>query len=211
MDIRSGSILWETEDDGSVRFKSFLGNTEEELIDKGYAVKIKEDLIHVASDGKIKYLSFSDAYKKTESLIPFSAHQKKKDIWIWADPMRREFIATKGRYDFTFYHKAIKLFTKPEDIEETFSSFEKKYDEDDVSRYYFLVDEAASGRYTVTIGRKRDQIKTERKFSFFAGSLHEFVKKIEKCFELFYKELLSKDIYIREKEDKRESEELTKE
>ena len=205
--MNDGPVTWDISEEGKVSFSSFLGKTKEELTKEGYSTLIDTALLSAEKEenGKMK-LTYMDAYRTSERL-PFSACKKTDDLWIWSDPMRRQMIATMDRYDFTFYGRATGLFSDTEDLEKTFPVFRSRFSEDDVDRYYFLIDRAASGKYQITIGRHRD--KKEKKFSVFAKNVIDLFRQLITSFSLF-KEALSKDVYIEEKEDKRKDEDLTR-
>ena len=219
MDIKSGPVTWSVDEvdeysvggESTVHFKSFLGEDIDTLHDQGFKVKTEDDLLLVRPGNKGKpELVFQDKYKNLET-VPFQAVYEPDDLWIWHDPMRNQFITTFGKYDFTFYRRASGLFASTKDLVSGFSIVKKDYDEQDVDRYYFLVEQSISGKYTVTIGRHKDNPKKEKRYKFFAGSVREFFEMVVKCLDDFMKELLSKDVYIEEKEDKRTEEELGRE
>ena len=129
--------------------------------------------------------------------------------WIWQDIRHSQLICAFNKYDFTFYKKASSLFKTIPDFIQGFSLLSKNLDETEVDRYYILVQESSSsGRFTITIGRHKDKPKKEKRYRFFAGSIKEFIENVVKCLAEYMKESMSKDVYIQEKEEKRQDEEL---
>ena len=216
--IQNGPVTWRVKDEEAYKggemsdlcFDSFLGKTEEELRAEDFIIKANEDLFYIQRNEHNKpALGYTEKYTGANK-VPFEAYYKPDNLFIWYDPMRKQFITTFDRYDITFYNKAYKIFKGTDDLAAGFETLSSKLNEEDVDRYYLLVEQASDGKYVITIGRHKDKPKKEKKYRFFANSVKEFFEKVVKYLDIFMMQNVSKEVYIQEKEDKRTQEELEK-
>lgn len=210
--VQSGPVRWNILDEeayqngqeSEVSFDSFLGASEEELKNSGFSLHPKDEKVRIIKEKGTPKIVFTD----DKESVSFEAYYTPEQMWIWQDIRHSQLITAFNKYDFTFYKKAANLFKSIPDFIQGFTLLSKNLDESEVDRYYILVQESSSGRFTVTIGRHKDKPKKEKRYRFFAASIQEFVENVVKCLAEYMKEVLSKDVYIEEKEEKRQDEEL---
>ena len=160
MKFNNGIINWNFSESGA-EFDSFLGKTKAQLLDEGFLLSIHNDCFEKREDGKYYFTyEYQNNYIKT---VPFSLYNEFFDMWLWCDLKNGQTIISYPGYDFTFYDKANMLFKHTEDITDSLEIFTKEMKEEFVEQYYILVNRNETGKYVVTVGRKRAIDNKEKK------------------------------------------------
>ena len=213
MFIKSGPILYSIDGkdeemfrngkETSISFESFWGLNKSDLKEHGILATIKN--AHVRKeDAHVVLLPEEELL--LGAIVNGETESESSYIWV----KKGQTILSMENFDFIFNDKAEELIRSLSDYKEGFLSgkerLKERIYEEDVEQYYINI-QKADRKYILRIGKKHMPGVKEKKYEIFAENIASFMKKAMECIK-DYLTTLTKDVTIKEKEHKRNEEEI---